>query len=409
MRLHSSSISSFNSGGSPAEHVRGAVGDAAVTLLWTLVFLAVIDVAINRLFAYPTDPRSTSPTQLQQYFEYGRSAEGKLRRMVQPTDEATAPIALIGWLDPLSFDNRPSQPAPGSDLLVSVYGMSFSQDLGAAIKKADPRITIRAVTAPAAPGSYSYAAYQMDRGRHQAHVAILGVMAANVAVINTMSPVTWNDAAYPYTYPRYRVESGQIQTVRPVVQTLSHMRAALGPSPSMWREYCEQLSQHDECYSTFLVRQTVLDRSSLCRLARRGWSQPGMSRVHGPRGFDPGSEQVLVLRALVADFARCCRKDGVLPIVFLIDNLGYADHLFATLRPVFEREPIPVLSSHALISPADPRNYIGGGHFTAAGNALLAKDALRLINDSLKRRPVDVHSRLGSNTNNERTSDPGRK
>src|ERR1041385_2381362 len=109
--------------------MRAYLKDAVVVVGWTALFLAAIDVVVNIAFAYPADPRNTSPSSMQLYFEYGRSAEGKLRRMIHESDDKTAPIALVGWLDPASLDRRPSRPAPGSDLLVAVYGMSFAQDL----------------------------------------------------------------------------------------------------------------------------------------------------------------------------------------------------------------------------------------------------------------------------------------
>src|SRR5919202_1452964 len=94
MRLLSSSTLSSK------PHTGKAIRKAVVTGLWIFFFLFVFDVSINFLFPYPSDPHVTSPGQLKVYFEYGRSVEGKLSRMVGLTDEASSPIAQAGWLDP---------------------------------------------------------------------------------------------------------------------------------------------------------------------------------------------------------------------------------------------------------------------------------------------------------------------
>ena len=56
-----------------------AMKAALRSLFWILCGLAVIDILINVVFAYPSDPKAT-PSSLQLYFDYGRSVEGRLRR-----------------------------------------------------------------------------------------------------------------------------------------------------------------------------------------------------------------------------------------------------------------------------------------------------------------------------------------
>lgn len=94
MRLLSSST--LSSDPRPGKAIRKVV----VTGLWILFFLVVFDVLINFLFPYPSEPHVTSAGQLNTYFEYGRSVEGKLSRMVGPTDESSSSLAQAGWLDP---------------------------------------------------------------------------------------------------------------------------------------------------------------------------------------------------------------------------------------------------------------------------------------------------------------------
>src|SRR3546814_20927421 len=59
------------------------------------------------LFPSPTlfrssNPRNLSPSRLALYFDYGRSMEGRLRRATRSDPDATAPITLAGWYEPLT-------------------------------------------------------------------------------------------------------------------------------------------------------------------------------------------------------------------------------------------------------------------------------------------------------------------
>jgi hypothetical protein len=63
----------------------------------SIVGLVVIDVAVGLAFRLPADARSEG-SSLQNYFNYGRSIEGKLRYLVGRTPEEDAPIIKAGWL-----------------------------------------------------------------------------------------------------------------------------------------------------------------------------------------------------------------------------------------------------------------------------------------------------------------------
>ena len=54
----------------------------------------------------------------------------------------------------------------------------------------------------------------------------------------------------------------------------------------------------------------------------------------------------------------------MIPVIFLVNNLGYSDYLFQALSPVLHTDNIPYLSSHTIISPNDPRGYLPESHFT---------------------------------------------
>src|SRR5689334_3501380 len=68
--------------------MRQRLRDAAIVMAWMILFLVVADIAISLVFPIPADPR-VEPRNMQAYFNYGRSLEGKLRQMVRDSDDAT--------------------------------------------------------------------------------------------------------------------------------------------------------------------------------------------------------------------------------------------------------------------------------------------------------------------------------
>ena len=96
MSLLSSSTSNFD------RPLPSPARQAVVVVMWTLLFLAVLDVAVGGLFAAP--PVGVRPGPLQRRFAQGRSVEASLARMVGETDKSSAPMATAGW-----YGSRPGQ------------------------------------------------------------------------------------------------------------------------------------------------------------------------------------------------------------------------------------------------------------------------------------------------------------
>lgn len=387
--MHLHSISTLSSKLRKSKQIRKAF----VTGLWIVFFLFVFDVSINFLFPYPSDPRVTSPGQLNLYFEYGRSVEGKLARMIGATDELTAPLAEAGWLDPQLWKklNIPAKRATGEDLLVAIYGMSFSNHVGEAMKEIDAKIGLRLVAGPAAPPNYAFAAYNLDRGKHQADVAILGILASSVQAMRTISGLTWNfEAPPPFTYPRYFVENGKLNAIWPKVLSLAQLRT-FWQDKQKWNEFVSQMRENDQFFDSFLFNRNWLDNSAIVRLIRRAYAQRHQmaqaSRVHSSNGFNAEIE-IPVLRAIVTDFAAKARSDRQLPIVLLISDRGYEDHLFQALSPTLETALIPYVSTHNIAPATDIRNFVADGHFTHSANKLIAKAVLKLLDEHFERRNV---------------------
>src|SRR5262245_54777766 len=135
MAGRSSSSTSSSDLSSIAPHVEPGLTKRRVlpACALALVGLVMIDVGISWSFRMPASPR-TVPTALQQYFDYGRSVEGKLRRMIGMTVDDTAPIADAGWLDDHSRGVRESLPGK---IHVAVYGQSFAFDMARVLQLLD--------------------------------------------------------------------------------------------------------------------------------------------------------------------------------------------------------------------------------------------------------------------------------
>jgi hypothetical protein len=99
-------------------------------------------------------------------------------------------------------------------------------------------------------------------------------------------------------------------------------------------------------------------------------------------GFRADSEQVRVAQAIVREFAAQARRDGIIPVIFIVNNFGYSDHLFRALSPALQADNIPYLSSHTVISPDDPRGYLPDSHFTDEADNKLAVALAKVIENS---------------------------
>src|SRR5262245_29749563 len=184
-------------------------------IVWIAFYLGLLDLGANIVFRYPSDPRDIRPTRTQQYFEYGRSTEGKYARMTRRTGPESAPIVSSGWL----HDN-PSFVSPqgkgGTDHTVTVYGMSHAGLLAQDMARLDPTLTVRYVGAPGAVPTWSYSAYLLDRSQTRSSAAILAVMTEGIPMLGTTTGSTmFFEFAYPYTYPRFLREGEALVPVWP--------------------------------------------------------------------------------------------------------------------------------------------------------------------------------------------------
>lgn len=217
-RLSSSTSSSEPPAPLPTE---SPVRDVVVIALWMAATLGVLDAAINVVFAYPKDPK-VEPSRMRAFFEYGRSVEGKLARIVGSDDATAAPIATAGWSIPPLGSTAPTRRGSGSDLLVAFYGQSFSDQVAEVLRRVDWRVTLRTWGGPAAPPNAAFGLYLDDRGCHEADVVVLSLLASSVASMDSTSGMNCQfESPAPYTYPKFLADASRgLMVIEPTVRTL---------------------------------------------------------------------------------------------------------------------------------------------------------------------------------------------
>lgn len=374
-------------------------GRAGLVALCTLAGLVAIDAGVNVAFAYPDDPKITGTDQVTAYFEYGRSIEGKLARITRADPEQTAPITLAGWYQPIK-SNMIGGEKGGP--IVTFYGMSHSVRLAEALVRTTHRYESRSVGAPGATVNWSYGAFQRDNQPPRGKVAVLSLMTANAPMVTTMTAMTWNSAfPMPYTADRYVMQRDQLRAEPLPFDSFPGYVAAF-KDPQRWAAARAAFKQHDAYYNDFMFRGSVLDQSASFRLLRRAYGlhleRTGRSRVMDQKQFLPGTEEVQLLNAIIRSFADQARARGVVPVVYIVNNYGYSTMLYDALAGTLARCDIPYLSSHTVVSPADPRGYLPDSHFTDQNDDRMARALEQVIDRELAKpaRPATACGRAGT-------------
>ncbi|GBF80746.1 hypothetical protein [Aphanothece sacrum] len=363
------------------------VTNALRTVFWFIFFLILLDTILNLLFPYPSDPLDVSPSQLSRYFDYGRSVEAKVRRQIGPTDQTSSPLSRAGWLNSDERKTLPTQPDSGSTLLLATYGMSFSSQVSEAVKEIDPHVSLRLIAGPTAPPNFSFTAYNLDRKKHNADVVILGVLASSLSGMDAITGMNWNPDVPPsYTFPKYYIKDGNLKSISPEINSLEELRKAL-KDKQKWQKFVAQMSTYDRFFNSFIFTHNVLDHSSMIRLIRRGWQQKHIesitNKIHTAKGFNPKWDQIPVLKAIIKEFTNTAKADGRVPIVLLLNDQKYDDHLFKILQTTLEENNIIYVSSHKIAPATNLKNFVGDGHFTKEANLKIAQEVLNVINKNL--------------------------
>lgn len=364
---------------------------SALAVVWLLVWLAVADITVNWAFGAGASP-GRAP-DLQRYFEYGRSVEGKLARKIAGDPTRRGNTLSAGWIEPDLLAKLPAHPQDGTDLLVAAYGQSFTLNAMAEAAAIDKRITVRPFGGPGAPPSHSYAAYKADAPLRKAPVVVFGVLSSSIGQMGSMSGLIWLfESPAPFTFPRYRASSGQLTEELPVIRSEAEFREAFKNRSSAWQDFKTQLKGHDIGYDRFTFEETPVDSSSIVRLIRRGWvahRQAYDAGVYVPGvGFNPEAEQVKTLNALLLDLASQTRARDERLIVLLLHTRGQGDHLHAALGGRLKQERIDYVSTHDLFSADDPQNFLRDGHYVAAASTKLSQALLHKIRNGGTLPPV---------------------
>ncbi len=369
MNPHNSSTSSSSGANLPRVGAKIAA--------WAIAWLVVIDVAIQAVFPYPSDPKIIDPPKVPSYFDYGRSVEGKLHRMTRCDKNETAPISLSGWYDPLTAAQRSPE---GAGPIVTFYGMSHTVLLSETFARVNKDYTTRSVGAPGAPPNWSAGAF--DRDKVNSEFAVLGIMSVAIATLNSASPMfNYFDNPFPYTADRFVGDGGQIKVIKPPYESFEKYCETIS-DPQKWEAAVKEMSRDDSTYSAAMFKQDIFDYSAIARLLRRAYGQQRTKAARASslntNGYVENSEQILAARRIITHFANAARARGVKPVIFIVNNFGYSDHLYRALKETLEAENISYLNSAAVIAPADPRGYLPDSHFTVEGDEKLAL-ALRQI------------------------------
>jgi len=109
--------------------------------------------------------------------------------------------------------------------------------------------------------------------------------------------------------------------------------------------------------------------------------------VYNGKEFNQESEEVTVLKKIVSDFASLAKEDGVIPIVYIVNNQNRGDHLFRLLEPILELNNVPYLSTHRIVPPENPNFFIARDtHFIPAKDLELANEMGKIIESEKVKR-----------------------
>jgi hypothetical protein len=367
-----------------ATRLRGVL----MTCAWMLLCLIVLDMVIGRAFVIPSDTRS-KPGAMAQYFNYGRSIDGKIARMIGRDEAHSAPILEAGWIDRDCRHVAAPSSAPRRGL--TIYGMSFTNHIADQLQQLDPRFTITRYAGPAASPNHSYACFQTVQrtGPDPNRVQVLGVLASSLPrMLSLTGASTTFEAPQPFTFPRYEIDSrGGLFAIEPAVRSPADVR-----NPTKWAAFEAQLDQQDAFYDPVQYGGQWADKSVFLSLLRRAYAQAEMRR-RSARLINDGAQYRAdlgpPLRAMLVSFARQVRARGQRPVVILLQDRGYGtDSLARLVGPSLKQAGATVIRSDQVASVTDPRNFLPDGHFTPNVDRLIAQQLLLALNDSSAERAI---------------------
>jgi hypothetical protein len=336
--------------------------------LLTLLALVVIDLgAAATLWLGETSVPALRP--LVNFFSYGRSVPGKLADW-EAHPKRRDVLLHVAWRDD-QLENSAALFAaerPAADeIMVRGYGMSFTNKMITTASEIDPRLRIDMAGGPAAPPNNGLMLFLDDRAnRREGDVVVFGVLSPSLAGIAAMSNRTWMfEQPAPFTYAIFRPDdSGGLTRIDPVIGAMEE-EFGPGADPERVARWRAQLAREDQLYTPEAFAAPWLDRSPLARLVRRSLATTAIAdaerAVLDPDAGFPTDE---TLRRMIRIFAETAREDGQIPVIHLIQGNDLRDRdVYDIAAPVLEAFSIPYVATKMIQNPADPRGFLGDGHF----------------------------------------------
>jgi hypothetical protein len=331
---------------------------ALKTAAWFIAILVGFELTMLALKRVP----KLAESHLLKYFDYGLSAETKLRAQAADPGVHDHSIFEAGWLDVSRF------PPEGESCDVSIYGMSFARDLAGVMRDERPDLIFRDYGGPGAPLSHAYTAYKMDAPRRKSRVVQIPLLSEGITFLRSMTHDTaYPDFVQPVTWPRYAVQDGRAVIVQEAaIQSAAAMRSALLGDSELWQRELATLA-HDDYFQPLLYATHWTEQFASLRLLRRAL---GHSHTHelraqlmGPGGYRPDTETAELERVLLRQYIDEVRAHDEVPIVVMFDSPGEPAWLRAALQPVFDQTKVAVVSSQDYCDASRPENFTSDGHF----------------------------------------------
>jgi hypothetical protein len=351
-----------------------------------LLSLALGDLLLQAAFPIPADPR-VQPSRPQTFFNYGRSIQGKLGSMIGRNDEGSAPIVRAGWIDTecAAEINLP----PTGSVGISIYGNSFAVELGEALESANSSVSVKLFGGPGAGPNHSYGCFvrESDGGRDHNPIQIIGITATSLPRMTSIWGATTSfEYPQPFTFSRYYLnEKGELAVHEPSVRSPADLRLIVSDHGA-WRNWLSELEAEDYFYSPIFTIFQFADHSILLRMIRRSFGQAFLrqrtSELRDDMGNYTATDIKKVLPILLKHFARRAQSDWKRPIVVLFEEFGRDDALCRLLCQALQNDHIEYLTSSAVVSSADIRNFRRDGHFSKEANQKLAAALMRIIRQS---------------------------
>lgn len=327
-----------------------------------------------------------------------RNQESLESRIADQFDAEGRPVggegALVhaGWVDPARPNYSWSASATPGGLRITIYGMSFSSDVGRELGSMDASLDVRLIDAPTSTSSHSLAMAEVDPRPGQ--VAVLGILTAQVAKEGAMlgAHISVGNLA-PYTSPAMVEQpDGTWRRLPPVLGSVSEFGPAIVGGGEEWESFRAQLRQHDPLYSSFVFDRSWLDHSFVAGLIRRAWDRSVEEWSEELQWSEDGQGEprgIRLVREVVTRFVELTRARGECPVVLVIRTFRDSREVCEPLRELGQRLGVPVLCTHDVVDAGDAANFKPDRHYTEQSSRRIAEALREVIRRSCDTSGVD--------------------